>query len=777
MTATGIKKTFKHNLALLPKYKGNLKLHSGSSVAVIGSGPAGSFFSYFLLELAERAGLNVSVDIYDDKDFSRCGPAGCNHCGGIVSESLVQLLATEGINIPTKVAQKGIESYVLHMDVGSVRIETPVHEKRIAAMYRGAGPLGTKDAKWGSFDSFLQTHAVNKGAQLVNDRVKNICFNSNLPLVKTQKGLSKTYNLLVGAVGVNNISALKLFEGLEFGYHPPQTTKTFICEFFLGHEMIEKYFGNSMHVFLLNIPRLEFAALVPKSDNITLILLGKEIDKELVHSFMNTSEVKRCFPPGWTDKRWPCQCFPKINIKSAIKPFADRVVLVGDCSTTKLYKNGIGAAYYTAKAAATTAIFKGISSNDFHQHYWPACQAITNDNKIGGVVFAVTRLIQKIRFARRGVLRMTSGEQQRRGAQQRMSMVLWDTFTGSATYWDIFLRTIHPFFLTRLLWETAVGFLPFKRAGKKEEKDSKTNALGRLYRDGEAIVNQGEMGDCMYVIQSGKVMVVQSRNGKEVKIAELEEGDFFGEMALFEHKARTATVRSMGDTRALTVDKKTLLHRVQEDPSMAFRLVQTSIGRVRKLTDQVTHIKATDRRDWDSRGVFHIIPEQQKKGIRQHMSMILRETTIGFLPFKRVGKKEQKDLKTNTLGRFYKDGEAIVNQGEMEDCMYVIQSGKVIVVQSWNGKEVKVAELGEGDFFGEMALFEHKARTATVRSMGNTRVFAVDKKTLLHMIQEDPSMIFNLIQTTFSRVRRMNEQLSHMRATDRRDWANRTVNK
>jgi len=124
MTATGVEKTFEHNL----------KLDSGSSVAVIGSGPAGSFFSFFLLELAERAGLNISVDIYDNKDFSKCGPAGCNHCGGIVSESLVQLLATEGINIPTKVAQKGIESYVLHMDVGSVRIETPVHEKRIAAM-------------------------------------------------------------------------------------------------------------------------------------------------------------------------------------------------------------------------------------------------------------------------------------------------------------------------------------------------------------------------------------------------------------------------------------------------------------------------------------------------------------------------------------------------------------------------------------------------------------------------------------------------------------------
>ncbi len=105
MTATGVEKTFEHNL----------KLDSGSSVAVIGSGPAGSFFSFFLLELAERAGLNISVDIYDNKDFSKCGPAGCNHCGGIVSESLVQLLATEGINIPTKVAQKGMASFVLYV--------------------------------------------------------------------------------------------------------------------------------------------------------------------------------------------------------------------------------------------------------------------------------------------------------------------------------------------------------------------------------------------------------------------------------------------------------------------------------------------------------------------------------------------------------------------------------------------------------------------------------------------------------------------------------------
>ncbi len=592
MTAIRAKMMFEHKLAIWPKHKSrSLKLGSGSSVAVIGGGPAGSFFSFFLLELAERLGLEVNVDIYDDKDFSRCGPKGCNHCGGIVSESLVQILAAEGINITTEVAQKGIDSYILHTDVGSVRIETHLQENRIVAMYRGAGPLGTKDAKWGSFDRFLQVLAVKKGAHLINDRVKNICFDANLPLVKTRGGLSKTYNLLVGAVGVNT-SALKLFKGLEFGYQPPQTTKTFICEFFLGPEMIQKYFGNSMHVFLLNIPRLEFAALIPKGDNVTLVLLGKEIDKALVQSFLNTPEVKRCFPPDWElTKSYPCQCFPKINIKSALKPFADRVVLVGDCASTKLYKNGIGAAYYTAKAAATTAIFEGISNEDFRQHYWPACQAIINDNKVGGVVFAVTRLIQKIRFARRGVLRMTSREQQKKGAHQRMSMVLWDTFTGSATYWDIFLRTLHPFFLARLLWETIIGFLPFKRTKKTEGKDLKTNALGRLYKDGEVIINQGETGDCMYVIQSGKVMVVQYENGKGVPLAELKEGDFFGDMALFEHKVRSATVRAIEEARVLTVDKRTLLLRIQEDPSIAFRIMQKMSLRIRKLDDEMVRIK------------------------------------------------------------------------------------------------------------------------------------------------------------------------------------------
>ncbi len=133
----------------------NLKLEDGVRVAVLGGGPAGSLFSYFFLDMAEMIGMDAVVDIYEYRDFSRLSPGGCNMCGGIISESLVQNLATDGINLPPKVVQRGIDSYILHMDVGDVTIETPVHEKRIASVYRGSGPRDNKENRWVSFDGYL----------------------------------------------------------------------------------------------------------------------------------------------------------------------------------------------------------------------------------------------------------------------------------------------------------------------------------------------------------------------------------------------------------------------------------------------------------------------------------------------------------------------------------------------------------------------------------------------------------------------------------------------
>jgi CRP-like cAMP-binding protein len=111
-------------------------------------------------------------------------------------------------------------------------------------------------------------------------------------------------------------------------------------------------------------------------------------------------------------------------------------------------------------------------------------------------------------------------------------------------------------------------------------------ALGKVYQDGEIIICQGEVGNCMYVIQEGKVAVLIDNDGQEVQIAVREQGDFIGEMAIFERDVRSATVRALGPARVLTIDKKNFLRRISQDPSLAFRMVETMSHRIRELSQE-----------------------------------------------------------------------------------------------------------------------------------------------------------------------------------------------
>lgn len=122
-------------------------------------------------------------------------------------------------------------------------------------------------------------------------------------------------------------------------------------------------------------------------------------------------------------------------------------------------------------------------------------------------------------------------------------------------------------------------------------------ALGRPYADGEYIVRQGEVGDCMYVVQSGRVEIVQRRGKDEFCLAVLGAGDFFGEMALFERKARSASVRALGEVWVLTLEKRAFLRRVHQDPSFAFRVVEKLCARIRELDNQLVRLSAASIED------------------------------------------------------------------------------------------------------------------------------------------------------------------------------------
>ena len=96
----------------------------------------------------------------------------------------------------------------------------------------------------------------------------------------------------------------------------------------------------------------------------------------------------------------------------------------------------------------------------------------------------------------------------------------------------------------------------------------------------------------MFVIQEGRVEVVQQVNGKEVQLGIRGEGEYVGEMAIFEHEVRSATVRALGEARVLTVDQKNFLRRVAEDPSLAFSLVQNLSARLRESSKLISELKS-----------------------------------------------------------------------------------------------------------------------------------------------------------------------------------------
>jgi len=129
---------------------------------------------------------------------------------------------------------------------------------------------------------------------------------------------------------------------------------------------------------------------------------------------------------------------------------------------------------------------------------------------------------------------------------------------------------------------------------KQEDIVERTGALGKVYQDGEDIVRQGEVGDSMYVIQEGRAEVLVEQGGKEIRVDLLGAGDLFGEMAIVENEVRMATVRALGQVRALTVDKRNFLRRIHEDPSLAYRILQVMSHRVRERAAEVARLKSSE---------------------------------------------------------------------------------------------------------------------------------------------------------------------------------------
>jgi CRP-like cAMP-binding protein len=118
------------------------------------------------------------------------------------------------------------------------------------------------------------------------------------------------------------------------------------------------------------------------------------------------------------------------------------------------------------------------------------------------------------------------------------------------------------------------------------------DALGKTYMPGDIIVTEGDVGNCMFVIQDGEAEVLRDEHGVPTVVDTMQAGDLFGEMAILEHTKRSSTVRALTRVRALTIDRKTFLRRIQEDASLAMSVLDVMCRRVRHLDTTVAQLKS-----------------------------------------------------------------------------------------------------------------------------------------------------------------------------------------
>jgi CRP/FNR family cyclic AMP-dependent transcriptional regulator len=107
---------------------------------------------------------------------------------------------------------------------------------------------------------------------------------------------------------------------------------------------------------------------------------------------------------------------------------------------------------------------------------------------------------------------------------------------------------------------------------------------------GALLFRAGDEGNAMYLIEKGKVRIcVRAKDGHEVTLAELQRGDFFGEMALLDGKPRSADAQVAEDARLAVLSREHFLSFVRDNPNVALEMLTALANRLRHTDELLRH--------------------------------------------------------------------------------------------------------------------------------------------------------------------------------------------
>ncbi len=242
------------------------------------------------------------------------------------------------------------------------------------------------------------------------------------------------------------------------------------------------------------------------------------------------------------------------------------------------------------------------------------------------------------------------------------------------------------------------------------------------YGQREIIVREAEAGDCMYIILDGylEVSIRSGSSDREVGIATLRPGDFFGEQSLLPWGTgrRNASVKALHSAKVFRIDKKYVLLAIKRD----------------------------DEEDEDSADITAINTKFEPDEVR--------DLIMDMRLFKSLNNQELATIRDWTEIVTFGPGDFVVKKFQKAEHLYVILDGKAeVFTLDDDGKIIILAELGAGEFFGEQALMPDSKgkRNAFVRANDETRLIKIPKEYFRLILNRDEKIAAELKKTQESR--------------------------
>jgi CRP-like cAMP-binding protein len=228
----------------------------------------------------------------------------------------------------------------------------------------------------------------------------------------------------------------------------------------------------------------------------------------------------------------------------------------------------------------------------------------------------------------------------------------------------------------------------------------------RRAEPGDRIIDQGSQGTSFFIVCAGKVRVLRTDGEATRELATLEEGAFFGEMALLSDAPRSASVEAAAeDTQLLEIPAIVLTDLSSQHPTVASAL---------------------------------------KKFCRQRLLSNLMNSASLFRPFT---KSERRGLVQRFRARDAVAGEVLIQEGRPSDGLYVVLTGEVAVVMG----NRQVATLREGQVFGEMSLLTRSPTSATVKTTRRTSFLRLPREDFDELIMSHPQILEQVAELTDER--------------------------